>query len=207
MARVAPYAVKKSVINKDSIPGDTATILSIYGEAVLYTAVNAIKQLDSTVTGNKNTDSIKIEKQQQTIDSLKTVLNSIQSCLSQLCNNGHGAIRHHGGNGDSGDSNTTGTNVQEVTLSATSLTPLLYQNTPNPFSKGTKINYYLPANVQGATIVFYDSYGNQLKTVQLRQTGNGTLDITPDNLTSGIYSYSLVVNGNVIDTKRMILQK
>ncbi len=46
-----------------------------------------------------------------------------------------------------------------------------------------------------------------MKQVQLSQTGNGTLNITPENLTSGIYSYSLVVNNKVIDTKRMILQK
>jgi hypothetical protein len=65
----------------------------------------------------------------------------------------------------------------------------------------------LPEGTQGASITFYDSYGNQLKTVQLSQTGNGTLNLTPENLASGVYSYSLVVNGNVVDTKRMILQK
>jgi len=65
----------------------------------------------------------------------------------------------------------------------------------------------LPEGTQAATIVFYDTYGNQIKTVQLSQTGNGTLNVTPDNLTGGIYSYSLVVNNNIIDTKRMILQK
>ncbi len=46
-----------------------------------------------------------------------------------------------------------------------------------------------------------------MKVVELSQTGNGTLNVTLDNLTSGIYSYSLVVNGNVVDTKRMLLQK
>ncbi len=156
-----------------------------------------------------------MQEQQQTIDSLHNTVDSlrnafknIQSCLTQLCNNGHGASRHNGGgSGNTGDSNATILNTQDVTLSGLANAPLLYQNIPNPFSTSTKINYYLPANTQGATIVFYDSYGNKLKDVQLSQTGNGTINLTPENLTSGIYSYSLVVNGNVVDTKRMILQK
>ncbi|HTA26764.1 MAG TPA: hypothetical protein VK809_03180, partial [Bacteroidia bacterium] len=158
------------------------------------------------------TDSIK-QKQtndslRNTLDSLRAAFKSIQSCLTQLCNNGHGANRHNGGgSGNSGDSNATILNTQDVTLSALANAPLLYQNIPNPFNTATKINYYLPVGTQGASIVFYDTYGNKIKTVELNQTGNGTLNITPDNLTSGIYSYSLVVNGNVVDTKRMLLQK
>jgi Chaperone of endosialidase len=141
-----------------------------------------------------------MKQQQGTIDSLKRVLNSVQSCLNTICSNSQF-------NGLNGDGNTAVINTQEVTLSAGLNTPLLYQNIPNPFSTGTKINYYLPQGTLGATIVFYDAYGTQLKVVPLSQTGNGTLNITPDNLTDGIYSYSLVVNGSIIDTKRMILQK
>ncbi len=92
-------------------------------------------------------------------------------------------------------------------LSAATNACLLYQNVPNPFSTGTRINYYLPIGTQAATIVFYDTYSNQIKTIKLSQTGNVTLNITHDNFTAGIYSYSLVVNNSVIDTKRMILQK
>jgi hypothetical protein len=204
LQRNVPSAVMSSHIIKDTISHDTATILNIYDQAVMYTAVNAIKQLDSTVTAK----SIKIDSLTNTLDSLRDAFKNIQSCLNTLCNNGGHAPTHHGGgSGNSGDSNTAISNIQEVTLSALSATPLLYQNTPNPFSTGTKINYYLPSGTIGATIVFYDTYGNQLKTVQLSQTGNGTINITPDNLTSGIYSYSLVVNNIVIDTKRMLLQK
>ncbi len=203
LQRNVPNAVRSSLITKDTINHDTATVLSIYEEGVLYTAVNAIKQLDSTVTSKSTT----IDSLRNTLDSLRSAFKSIQSCLTQLCNNGHGASRHNGGSGNSGDSNTSILNMQDITLSALANAPLLYQNIPNPFNTATKINYYLPLGTQGATIAFCDSYGNKIKTVELSQTGNGTLNITPDNLTSGIYSYSLVVNGNVIDTKRMILQK
>ncbi len=145
-----------------------------------------------------------IQQQQGTIDSLKNILNSMQNCLTLLCNSNSPHQRRTGNSGDSNQNDIT--NIQDVTL-ASANAPLLYQNVPNPFSANTKINYYLPEGTVGATMVFYDSYGNKMKEVQLSQTGNGTLNINPENLNAGIYSYSLVVNGKVIDTKRMILQK
>ncbi len=193
LQRVAPYAVGNMTVRLDTSSSTRSSVLKIDNNAVMYTAINAIKQLDSIVT-------VKSAK----IDSLTNALQSIQSCLNQLCGQGHSRTRNNNGGG--GDSNTTVTNIQDVSLSMANA-PLLYQNIPNPFSQNTKINYYLPEGVQGAYIVFYDNYGNQMKQVQLSQTGNGTLNITPENLTSGIYSYSLVVNNKVIDTKRMLLQK
>jgi len=140
-------------------------------------------------------------------DSLVKVLQNMQACVTQLCANQASNNGGNSSNGGNSTGNNAATNVQDVTLSGMGNSPLIYQNIPNPFSTSTKINYYLPEGTQGASIIFFDNYGNQLKTIQLSQTGNGTLNLTPDNLASGIYSYSLVVNGNVVDTKRMVLQK
>jgi hypothetical protein len=186
VARVIPSIVKTGPLGQEGVA---------YTEIIPWT-VEALKQEKQT------NDSLRY-----TLDSLRSAVQNMQACLASLCNNGHGANRHNNGGGNSGDSNIAMNNIQDVTLSAMPNAPLLYQNVPNPYTSGTKIKYYLPANTQGASIVFYDTYGNQLKVVQLSQTGNCTLNITPDNLTSGIYSYSLIVNNNVIDTKRMILQK
>ncbi len=132
-----------------------------------------------------------------TIDSLHNVFKNMQSCVSEIC--------AAAGNSSNKNSNSAGAD-QNIRLSSTNV-PVLYQNSPNPFSSGTKINYYLPAGTMGASIVFYDSYGNPVKTIQLSEMGNGTLNVTPDNLSNGIYSYSLIVNGNIIDTKKMALQR
>jgi len=151
-----------------------------------------------------------IRSMRSTLDSLRTTLKSIQTCLNQLCgtSGGQGVTGPHGnGDGTSNNNTNPSLNTQDITLSTSIGTPLLYQNAPNPFSSGTKINYYLPEGTMGASIIFYDTYGNTIKTVQLSQTGNGTLNTTPDNLSNGIYSYSLIVNGAVIDTKKMLLQK
>ena len=63
------------------------------------------------------------------------------------------------------------------------------------------INYTENCNAQ---IVFYDEFGNQINIFNIVETGNGQLNVTSSNLTSGIYSYSLIINDRVIDTKKMI---
>jgi hypothetical protein len=178
--RVLPNIVKTSNNGKKAVA---------YTEIIPW-LVEGMKQQQQT-----------IDNLHSTVDSLLNAFKSIQTCTNKLCANGTPT----NSNDNLGGNNSTA-NAQEVTLSSANA-PVLYQNTPNPFTTGTKINYYLPQGTVGATIVFYDSYGNQIKEVQLSQTGNGTLNITPDNLSNGMYSYSLIVNGNVIDTKRMVLQK
>ena len=84
---------------------------------------------------------------------------------------------------------------------------LLYQNEPNPYSNSTTIRYYIPGNITGAYIVFYDSFGNEMKKVEVKQAGSGKIEADTQNLAEGVYSYSLVVGNQVIDTKKMLKTK
>jgi hypothetical protein len=81
----------------------------------------------------------------------------------------------------------------------------LYQNTPNPFFASTKIEYYLPDNTRIAKIYIYDMNGTQLKSIELHQKGKSSIIIQGNELTAGIYMYTLIVDGQLIDTKRMVL--
>jgi hypothetical protein len=47
-------------------------------------------------------------------------------------------------------------------------------------------------------------FGNQLKTFAVNTTGAGQLNVASANLAPGTYSYSLIINGTVVDTKKMI---
>jgi hypothetical protein len=80
---------------------------------------------------------------------------------------------------------------------------MLYQNSPNPFGEGTTIKYFVPDN-SNAQIVFFDEFGNMLKEFKVEQKGMGELQVSTVNLSAGFYSYSLMVNGKVLDTKKMI---
>ncbi|TAL61040.1 MAG: hypothetical protein EPN85_05820 [Bacteroidetes bacterium] len=81
---------------------------------------------------------------------------------------------------------------------------VLFQNYPNPFGDGTTIKYFIPDNITNAQIVFFDDFGNKLREFKVEEKGMGQLNIAATNLSTGVYSYSLIVNGKVIDTKKMI---
>jgi len=86
-----------------------------------------------------------------------------------------------------------------------SLSSSLMQNHPNPFSENTVIEFYLADDVKDARIYIYNMNGTQLKNIELYQKGDGNITINAGELQAGMYMYSLVTDGQVIDTKRMIL--
>lgn len=81
----------------------------------------------------------------------------------------------------------------------------LYQNTPNPFTQGTEIRYYLPDQVRSAMIHIFDLNGIQVKSFLLDRNGNNSVIIDAGELKAGMYLYSLVADSHIISTKRMIL--
>lgn len=82
----------------------------------------------------------------------------------------------------------------------------LYQNTPNPFKEQTVIRFSLADDVQNAAICIFDMTG---KTIQKLPVSSGmqSVSIGGYELGEGMFLYSLVVNGQEIDTKRMIISK
>ncbi|HVX52689.1 MAG TPA: tail fiber domain-containing protein [Chitinophagaceae bacterium] len=83
----------------------------------------------------------------------------------------------------------------------------LAQNEPNPFGNTTTISYTLPQKYSSAKIIISDKNGGALKQVNLSAKGKGSVHIDAATLSSGAYQYSLYVDGRLIDTKQMVLQK
>jgi hypothetical protein len=78
----------------------------------------------------------------------------------------------------------------------------LEQNVPNPFTNTTTIHYkILPGT--NAQIIVHDAAGKQVKTMQAPE--NGQVQLTANDLKSGTYTYTLIVNGNEIASKKFIL--
>ena len=77
---------------------------------------------------------------------------------------------------------------------------------PNPFKEKTTISYTLPETYAKAQLVFHNSQGKLIQSVELTGNGEGQLNVFADDLTSGIYTYTLVVDGKIIQTKKMIKQ-
>lgn len=83
----------------------------------------------------------------------------------------------------------------------------LDQNIPNPFSETTAIGVTVPETVKSAYIFFYDMSGKEVKRMEIAARGKTNVSIAGEDLTSGMYLYSLIADGKVISTKRMILAK
>ena len=83
----------------------------------------------------------------------------------------------------------------------------LSQNKPNPFSDKTTIELSIPENITKATLCIYDMNGTQIKQIEMSERGQSSQDISSTGLANGMYLYSLIADGKLISTKRMIILK
>ena len=106
----------------------------------------------------------------------------------------------------------TGTARKSPTVSTTSVdnakgnNNMLYQNTPNPAKNQTIIRYQLAEDAQDAAICIFDMTGKQVKKFPI-SSGTNNVVINGYELGQGMFLYSLIVNGQEIDTKKMIISK
>ncbi|MCX7834012.1 MAG: choice-of-anchor J domain-containing protein [Ignavibacteria bacterium] len=85
----------------------------------------------------------------------------------------------------------------------------LKQNYPNPFNPTTTIEFALP-KTGNVTLKVFDIAGREVDIlINNQELTAGTVKYVynASKLASGVYFYSLIVNGNVIDTKKMLLIK
>lgn len=132
----------------------------------------------------------------QALKEQQIIIESLQSEIQELKKNN---------NGSKLKSATTSTNTTDVKENAMNTGNALYQNAPNPYSQSTTIEYSIAENVQKAMICIYDMNGTQLKCIPLHFTGYGNITINGNELKAGMYMYSLIADGQLIDTKRMVL--
>lgn len=83
----------------------------------------------------------------------------------------------------------------------------LFQNSPNPFSENSVIEYVLGEGVKNAIINIYDMKGIQVKSIPIISLGKGNIIINGNEFKAGMYIYTLIIDGRAIDTKTMILTK
>lgn len=81
----------------------------------------------------------------------------------------------------------------------------LYANAPNPFKNSTDIRMDIPASILTATLSIYNLNGRLLRAVNIVSRGAVTVTIEANELTPGMYLYSLLANGQLVDTKTMVI--
>ena len=81
------------------------------------------------------------------------------------------------------------------------------QNKPNPFSESTVITLNIPSNAQVSTIFIYDMSGKQMQSLPVSERGETNITVYAADLAAGMYIYTLVIDGKVAVTRRMIVSK
>ncbi len=85
-------------------------------------------------------------------------------------------------------------------------TPWLGEGRPNPANGSTLIEYSLPSGTAAATCQVYSLDGKLLSTTMLNNSaGKQQMTLNTGSLAPGMYIYSLIVNGRVTDTKKMVV--
>ena len=84
----------------------------------------------------------------------------------------------------------------------------LHQNYPNPFNPETVINYSLAEEAK-VKLVIYDLAGREIIRLvdEKKARGYYGVNLNSQRLTSGLYIYSLKVDGKTIRSKKMIITK
>jgi photosystem II stability/assembly factor-like uncharacterized protein len=85
----------------------------------------------------------------------------------------------------------------------------LEQNYPNPFNPKSNIKYQISKNSVNIKIIVFDITGKEIAVLVNEKHTAGTYQTewNASGYSSGVYFYSLIIDGITVDTKKMILLK
>jgi hypothetical protein len=83
---------------------------------------------------------------------------------------------------------------------------ILNQNEPNPYTESTTIRFTIPEEVKEAKIIFTSIPGSVINTATINERGEGLLEVYSSELSKGLYNYTLICDGKIISTMKMVKQ-
>jgi hypothetical protein len=174
---------------------------AIIGVGGSFKALNYNAFIPILIKGLQEQQS-KIDSLKHAVDSLTTKVNTKDSIQDARLVALEAAIDRCCANNTTRNSNTN-INQLDVELSDKDAI-VLNQNVPNPFAEQTTITYNVPASVGKAQLIFFNTNGQVIQTVDIKTRGKGKVNVFASDLSSGLYNYSLVADGKVIDSKKMV---
>lgn len=81
----------------------------------------------------------------------------------------------------------------------------LDQNIPNPFNKESIIKAFIAEESTNASILIFDLNGKMLKSYSIPSKGNVSFKLEANEFLAGMYHYTLIVDNQEVDTKKMII--
>ena len=173
----------------------------------LTTKTNNQDSINNALNNRVNQLAAKTNNQDTVNTLLQNQLNQLLTAINTCCS--HSMQSPTDGSGNQQTKSMTipqGAAIQTDVQLNDVQTIVLEQNVPNPFAEQTTINYSLPNNISKAQMLFYNSQGKLIQSTELVQKGRGQLNVFASDLSNGIYTYTLVVDGKIIETKKMVKQ-
>ena len=133
-----------------------------------------------------------VQEQQQTINDQQKQIDDLKTMVTNLTQ----------GQPVSSVSATSNASISNVNISSATLE----QNVPNPLSNSTSIRYSIPLKSANAQLMINDFTGKIIRQLSL-QPGAGVVNIDASTLSTGAYSYTLVIDGKAIATKKMVVSR
>lgn len=189
------------IVSEATKPAKFDSLGNIIFEEITYKTLN-YDAIIPILTKGIQEQQIELTQKDSIISNLNDRLTQLENCLSNLlpalCQANQMAIQQ------------TPQETQEYLEKTINITLsnrnniVLNQNVPNPFAESTVISYSIPSTVQKAQIHFYDGQGKLINSVEITERGNGQLNVFANDISTGFYTYSLVADGQVVATKRMV---
>ena len=200
--------VLPSLVAEVTKPASYDSLGNVLTQEITYKSLNYNAFIPILISAVKEQNE-KIDVQDEKIDSLNTVVDDLNNRLTQLENCLSGILPFLCQMSNSSIQQTPEM-VQEQIRTAINVnlsdknTIVLNQNVPNPFAESTVITYSIPATVVKAQIHFYDGQGKLINSVEITSRGAGQLNVFGEDLSSGTYTYTLVADGQIVSTKKMV---
>jgi hypothetical protein len=166
--------------------------MAIDYQQIIPLLVEAMKEQQSIIdtliekSTNRRTIINNSTNSDEQMDSLRREISKLYSMIESCCNKN---------------------NATSMLPNTSSVKNKLFQNKPNPFSEKTIIQYEVIEKMESASILLFDMQGSLKSTIPIYQSGKGQITINENELNAGMYIYTLIVNNQEIDSKRMILIK
>jgi len=77
---------------------------------------------------------------------------------------------------------------------------------PNPATNFVNLDYQLTSKVNIAQVKVFNMLGSVVKE-SILQKGGSKIKMDVSNLDNGVYFYSVLLNGNVYTTKKLVIRK
>ncbi|HNV99289.1 MAG TPA: tail fiber domain-containing protein [Chitinophagales bacterium] len=152
--------------------------------------VKAVQELDAMHSAAQTTNSLQdslLSVQQKEIQLLSQKITELESLLAAQSTATDGMI--------------------QVELGAENPIALLGQNIPNPAENTTIIPFRIPKDCTDASIIFTETSTGRIVRAIPVTCGETQLSIEAGMLTSGTYTYTLLVNGTVVASRQMVISR